>query len=146
MTFSSRSPRRPDQRAFTLLEIIIALAILSMLVGIAVVNFGGTLDNAAITTAKLFVNDAIKLPLFSYKSQMGDFPSTSEGLQALVSAPASKADQWHGPYLADGKIPLDPWGEAYIYRYPATKNKTGYDILSKGPDKTEGTPDDIGNW
>lgn len=146
MTFTSRPPRRADQRGFTLLEIIIALAILSMLVGIAVVNFNGLFDNAQLTTAKVFVNDSVKLPLFSYKANMGDYPSTAEGLQALISAPANKTDSWHGPYLGDPKIPLDPWGEPYVYRYPGTKNKSGYDIFSKGPDKTEGTADDIGNW
>ena len=45
-----------------------------------------------------------------------------------------------------GKAPLDPWGEPYQYRSPGTHNKTGYDLFSKGPDKTEGTEDDIGNW
>ena len=45
-----------------------------------------------------------------------------------------------------GKPPLDPWGEAYQYRSPGTHNKSGYDLFSKGPDKTEGTEDDIGNW
>jgi general secretion pathway protein G len=149
MTFSSRSlrtGRRTASSGFTLLEIIIALGILSMLVGIAVVNLGGTFDNAQITTAKLFVNDSIKLPLMSYKIHLGDFPSTAEGLTALTAAPASRADQWHGPYLADGKLPLDPWGEPYGYRNPGVKNKSGYDVFSKGPDKTEGTADDIGNW
>jgi general secretion pathway protein G len=77
---------------------------------------------------------------------MGDYPSTSEGLRALIAPPASRGDQWHGPYLADGKLPKDPWGEEYVYRYPGVKNKGGYDIFSKGPDKAEGTPDDVGNW
>jgi general secretion pathway protein G len=134
------------RRAFTLLEIMIALAILALLVGLAVTNLDTVFGNAQGTTAKLFVSEAVKLPLTSYRIAMGDYPSTAEGLQALVAAPASKAEQWRGPYLADGKIPSDPWGEPYVYRYPGVKNKTGYDIFSKGPDKTEGTADDIGNW
>ena len=141
----SRSARN-SRSAFTLLEIIIALAILSMLVGLAVVNLGSTLDNASNTTAKLFVSESIKVPITSYRIAMGDYPSTAEGLQALITAPASKAEAWHGPYLSDPKVPLDPWGEPYVYHYPGVHNPKGYDIYSKGPDKVDGTADDIGNW
>jgi general secretion pathway protein G len=137
---------RALRRGFTLLEIMIALAILGLLVGLSVSNFAGIFDSASISTARLFVNESIKLPLTTYRIQMGDYPSTAEGLQALVTAPAAHADQWHGPYLAEAKLPLDPWKEPYVYRYPGTKNKIGYDVFSKGPDKTEGTKDDIGNW
>jgi general secretion pathway protein G len=142
----SHSPRRAALRAFTLLEIMIALAILGLLVGLSVSNFSGIFDQASVSTAKLFVSESIKLPLTSYRIHMGDYPSTAEGLQALITAPASKAGQWHGPYLQDGKLPLDPWKEPYGYRNPGTKNKSGYDVFSKGPDRTEGTADDIGNW
>ena len=137
---------RAARRGFTLLEIMIALAILGLLVGLAVTNVEGIFGGAQVSTAKLFVNESIKLPLTSYRIHMGDYPSTAEGLRALITAPASKSDQWHGPYLADGKLPRDPWQEEYVYRYPGTKNKSSYDIFSKGPDKVEGTPDDIGNW
>jgi general secretion pathway protein G len=78
--------------------------------------------------------------------QMGDYPSTADGIQALITPPGAKADHWHGPYIEGGKIPLDPWGEPYQYAYPGTKNKGGYDLWSKGPDKQSGTADDIGNW
>jgi general secretion pathway protein G len=138
--------RRATRRAFTLLEIMIALAILGLLVGLSVSNFAGIFDGAQIKTATLFVNESIKLPLTSYRIAMGDYPSTAEGLQALITAPSAHGEQWHGPYLTDAKVPLDPWKQPYVYRYPGTKNKTGYDIFSKGPDKTEGTQDDIGNW
>jgi len=146
--FCSRfSPRvRGARRAFTLLEIMIALAILGLLVGLAVSNVEGIFGGSQTKVAQLFVNESIKLPLTSYRIHMGDYPSTAEGLQALIKPPANHADQWHGPYLADGKLPLDPWQEPYVYRYPGIKNKNGYDIFSKGPDKTEGTKDDIGNW
>lgn len=132
--------------AFTLLEIMIALAILALLVGLAVTNLDTIFGNAQGTTAKLFVTESIKLPLYSYRTAMGDYPSTAEGLQALITPPASKAEQWHGPYFSDPKIPVDPWGEPYVYRYPGVKNPKGYDIYSKGPDKQDGTADDIGNW
>ena len=86
-------------------------------------------------------------PYSAYASTSpGDYPSTAEGLQALIAAPASKAEQWHGPYFSDSKIPLDPWGEPYVYHYPGVHNPKSYDIYSKGPDKQDGTADDIGNW
>ena len=141
-----RSALSRAQRAFTLLEIMIALAILALLVGLAVTNLDTVFGNAQTTTAKLFVSESIKLPLSSYRIAMGDYPSTADGLQALITAPANKAESWHGPYFQDPKIPLDPWGEPYVYRYPGVHNKTGYDIYSKGPDKQDGTADDIGNW
>jgi len=134
------------KNAFTLLEIMVALAILALLVGLAVTNFDTIFGGAQTTTAKLFVTESIKLPLTSYRLKMGDYPSTAEGLPALIAAPAGKEAQWSGPYFADAKIPLDPWGEPYVYRYPGVKNKTSYDIFSKGPDHVEGTADDIGNW
>jgi general secretion pathway protein G len=147
LCFHSTSGRRDSsRRAFTLLEIMIALAILGMLVALAVTNLDKVLGDASGSAAKLFVNESIKLPLTSYRIHMGDYPSTAEGLQALITPPSGHADQWHGPYLADGKLPLDPWQQPYVYRYPGTKNKTGYDVFSKGPDKIEGTKDDIGNW
>lgn len=83
-----------------------------------------------------------------YKIDVGDYPSTAEGLAAMVAAPANKAERWRGPYIdaPGGRIPADPWGEAYRYRFPGTRNPGGYDLYSIGPDKTEGTEDDIGNW
>jgi general secretion pathway protein G len=149
MTYSKRpfsAAMWSTRRGFTLLEIMIALAILSLLIGLAVSNLDKFFGDAQQSTAQLFVRESIKLPLTSYRIKMGDYPSTAEGLQALISAPAGKAEQWSGPYFSDPKIPLDPWGEPYVYRYPGTKNKSSYDIFSKGPDKTEGTADDIGNW
>jgi general secretion pathway protein G len=149
MRFSPRSTgpdRRTLRRGFTLLEIIIALAILSLLAGLAITNLNNVFDDARVSTATIFVRDSVKLPLTSYRIKLSDYPSTAEGLQALITAPAGKEAQWTGPYFSDNKIPLDPWGEAYVYRYPGVKNKNGYDIFSKGPDKTEGTADDIGNW
>ena len=142
---NSSSTRRTI-RAFTLLEILIAIAILGLLVGLTVTNLDKIFGNNQETVAKLFVQDSIKVPLATYRMSMGSFPSTAEGLQALITPPSNNADNWRGPYLTDGKLPLDPWGEPYQYRYPGTHNKNGYDVWSKGPDKQDGTSDDIGNW
>jgi general secretion pathway protein G len=142
---SRPGPRRIND-AFTLLEILVVLAIIGMLVGLAVTNVGNLFSKSQQDIAKLFVTQSMQAPLTVYKIHMGDFPTTAEGLQALITAPANKADRWRGPYLQDGKLPLDPWQEPYQYRYPGVKNKATYDLWSKGPDKTDGTEDDIGNW
>jgi general secretion pathway protein G len=128
------------------MEILVVLAIIGLLAGLAISRFGNVWDDAKISAARLWVNTSIKLPLFSYKSHIGNYPTTEQGLQALLVAPANKADLWRGPYLESAKNILDPWGEPYQYAYPGQHNKDGPDIWSKGADGQSGTADDIGNW
>jgi general secretion pathway protein G len=136
--------RRSASRGFTLLEILVVLAILGLLVGVLVRNVTGNLDRGSQDAARLFVATTLQAPLVEYRIHTGDYPTTAEGLQALVTRPQNRGDRWRGPYVKN--IPLDPWGEPYMYRYPGTRNTDSYDIFSKGPDRTEGTADDIGNW
>jgi general secretion pathway protein G len=140
--------RKTLRRGFTLLEILVVIAIIGLLAGITIANVGGAFGTSQSNIAHIFVTQSIKTSLLTYRLQMGDYPSTEEGLQALFTAPAGKAERWHGPYVAEGtKYPiLDPWNEPYQYRYPGVHNKGGYDVWSKGPDKQDGTDDDIGNW
>lgn len=135
-------------RAFTLIEILVVVAIVGLLVGLLVTNTDKIFGQSQEVVARVFVRDSMKIALTRYKQDMGSFPSTAEGLGALLVAPANAADRWHGPYLEvpGGKLPLDPWAEPYQYRYPGTRNKDSYDLYSKGVDKTDGTSDDIGNW
>jgi len=150
-TLPHSQPRRIGRNgraAFTLLEILVVLAIIGLLAGLAIVDVGKIFGGSQGTVAKLFVNESMKTALTSYRITVGDYPSTEEGLQALFTAPANKADRWRGPYVAEGtKWPiLDPWGEPYQYRYPGTHNKSGYDLWSRGGDKTDGSEHVIGNW
>ena len=131
---------------FTLLEILVVLAIIGLLAGLAITNVDKIFGGAQVSTVRLQVRDSMRTPLTSYRIHMGDYPTTAEGLQALISAPSSKSDKWHGPYLEPPRIPTDPWGEPLQYAYPGTRNKGSYDLWSKGPDKQSGTEDDIGNW
>ncbi len=137
-----------SRSAFTLLEILVTLAIIGLLAGLAISNSDKIFGQSQEAVAKIFVRDALKTSLTRYRIDVGDYPSTTEGLAALLAAPANKSERWRGPYAESpgGKLPLDPWGEPYRYRYPGTKNKGGYDLYSAGVDKADGTEDDIGNW
>ena len=134
--------------AFTLLEILVTLAIIGLLAGLAISNSDKIFGQSQEGVARGFVRDALKTSLVRYRIDLGDYPTTSEGIAALIVAPAGKAERWRGPYIdvAGGRAPTDPWGEPYRYRYPGTKNKGGFDLYSVGPDKNDGSDDDIGNW
>lgn len=134
--------------AFTLLEILVTLAIIGLLAGLAISNSDKIFGQSQEAVARVFVRDALKTSLVRYRIDLGDYPTTSEGIAALITAPSGKAERWRGPYIdvPGGKVPTDPWGEPYRYRYPGTKNKGGFDLYSVGPDKNDGSEDDIGNW
>jgi general secretion pathway protein G len=139
---------RQGRAGFTILEMVVVLAIIGMILGLIVNRVGNSLGDSQEKIARLFVQDGLNMPLTRYRIDLGSYPSTSEGLAALVTPPTSGAERWRGPYLQapGGKFPTDPWGEPYQYRYPGVKNTGGFDVFSKGPDKLAETADDIGNW
>ncbi len=98
---------------------------------------------AARTTAARVEIMNIKTALDTFEIDLGRYPTNEEGLMALVVAPAGN-EKWHGPYIE--KLPTDPWGHAYVYRFPGDHNKSGFDLSSMGPDGKVGGADNIDNW
>ncbi len=128
-----RVPTRLE-RGMTLIEILVVLVLIGVVLGIVGGNFIGRGEKAKADAAKIEISQ-IAQALDLYKLETGRYPSSSEGLQALVSAPAG-ASNWNGPYWKKAQIPKDPWGNEY--RYSAPGQKGAYDIVSLGADGKEG--------
>ena len=129
----THSPRTP-QRGMTLIEILVVLVLIGIVLGIVGGNFIGRGEKAKADAARIEIGQ-IGQALDLYKLEIGRYPSSSEGLQALVTAPAGAAN-WNGPYRKKAQIPKDPWGNEYRYTSPGQKG--AYDILSLGADGKEG--------
>lgn len=137
--------RRPGEAGFTLVEILVVIAIIAMimsLVGPRVLNY---LGESKVKAAKIQIQSfSSALDLFNLDT--GRYPSSSEGLTALVQSPGT-IQAWNGPYLKGGLVPNDPWGKPYVYRSPG--EHAPYDIMSYGSDGQEGgtgTSADITSW
>ncbi len=106
-------------------------------------------EQVNIDEATVFVTQSIQTPLLSYKLAMGHYPSTEDGLDALVDVPIhDNAASWKGPYFNTTVVPLDPWGHPYEYAFPSIHGQVDgrYDVWSDGPDGINGSADNIGNW
>ena len=118
----------------TLIEILVVLVLIGIVRGIVGGNFIGRGEKAKSDAAKIEIGQ-IGQALDLYKLETGRYPSSSDGLQALVTAPGG-ASNWNGPYWKKSQIPKDPWGNDYRYTSPGQKG--AYDILSLGADGKEG--------
>jgi general secretion pathway protein G len=119
----------------TLIEILVVLVLISVVVGIVGGNFIGKGEKAKGDAAKIEIGQ-ISQTLDLYKLELGRYPSTQEGLQALISAPAG-VNNWNGPYWKKNTVPKDPWGNEYKYVSPGSAG-TPYEITSLGADGKEG--------
>jgi general secretion pathway protein G len=135
--------RAAVQRGFTLIELLLVLVILAVLAVIVVPKFAGRTEDARKTAARTQVS-AISSAIRMFEVDVGRYPSNEEGLHALMEAPGN-AKGWRQPYLEQA-LGDDPWGNPYGYKMPGTHNPSGFDVYSIGPDGTEGSDDDIGNW
>jgi general secretion pathway protein G len=125
--------QRANQEAgFTLLEILVVIAILGLLIGLVAPAALRQLGGARISVARQSI-ERIGGVLDLYQLDVGNYPATDQGLAALVEKPAG-GTTWNGPYLKGG-VPLDPWSHPYTYRNPSARSGHDYDLCSAGPDK-----------
>lgn len=131
------------KKGFTMIELMIVVVILGILAAIVVPRFIGREEEARITAAKVQISN-FETALTMFRLDNGFYPSTEQGLRALVEEPSTGREprDWK-QYLP--RIPSDPWGNEYVYISPGSDGRD-YDIISPGPDGEPGTGDDIANW
>jgi general secretion pathway protein G len=138
---------QPGRRltGFTLIELLVVLVILGLLAGVVGPRVLKYLGSAKSDTTNLQIEE-IGAGLDLYHLEVGRYPTTEEGLQALASAPTD-VNGWNGPYLKKKEIPHDPWGNDYHYQYPGENGD--YDLYSLGRDDADGgqgEDEDIVSW
>ncbi len=167
----NKTLRKRVHRGFTLVELLIVMAILVLLVSMVGPRLLGSKAKADISAVKTQIG-MLQAALERYAIDMNTFPSKEQGLQALITEPTADSlggeggdsgedlalegeegdsegggSNWDGPYLKADTLPKDPWGNKYGYEFPPTHNKQGIpDIWSFGPDGQENTEDDITSW
>ena len=132
---------------FTLIEIMLVVILIGILASIAVPRLTGRTEEARISTARSDIQGALSMVLDLYELDARRFPTTEQGLKALVEKPSLPPEplNWKGPYLKKQAMPQDPWGNEYHYTCPG-RNNEDYDLSSSGPDGIMGNEDDINNW
>jgi general secretion pathway protein G len=136
-------PFPSSRQGYTLIEIMLVIAIISVLVGAGIYSLVGNLEAAKDQRVSTDIN-AITTQLKTYEMTNLFMPTTEQGLDALVNRPIKEPvpPRWRQLYE---KTPIDPWGTPYAYRNPGKNNPTKFDIYSLGPDRVE-SDDDLGNW
>jgi len=124
------------KRGFTLIELLVVMVILGLLASLVAPKFFSKIGQSKVKTAKAQI-ELLGSALDSFYLDVGRYPTTEEGLKALIKRPESvPEDKWKGPYLPKTKIPKDPWGNPYVYKCPGEHGK--YDLYSLGADGKEG--------
>jgi general secretion pathway protein G len=121
---------RAGEAGFTLIEMLVVLAIIGMisaLVGPQVIKY---LGRAKVDSARVEIQ-SLETALDLFRLDIGRYPNEQEGLTSLVQKPANLAS-WNGPYVKKKAAPMDPWGQPYVYRFPGKQG--AYDLYSRGPD------------
>ena len=136
-----------DESGLTLIELTIVIVILGILATFIAPRIMDAPQRARVSKARLEIGN-LKTALDLYAVQIGDYPSTEQGLDALWRAPSPTPQNWSGPYIKSESF-LDPWNNAYVYRYPGTHPGYDYDLYSLGKDGRVGGENfdaDITNW
>ncbi|MDD5491260.1 MAG: type II secretion system major pseudopilin GspG [bacterium] len=131
-----------SKKGFTLIEIMLVVVIISILVTVVLPRLTGRTEQARVSATRLQI-ETVGMGLDAFELDCGRYPTTAEGLKALLTNPGN-IKKWNGPYLKKD-VSLDPWGNAYVYSAPG-KHNNDYDLYSFGPNGVEGGEDDIGNW
>ena len=133
---------------FTLVEIMLVVIIIGILVAMVAPNLAGRGEQARRQVAKADIEVNLATALDLYELDNGRYPTTEQGLAALIAKPTSNPEpkNWSGPYLKKKQIPSDPWQRDYVYASPGIKNQESYDLSSYGPDGAENGGDDVTNW
>ena len=128
-----------------MIELMLVIVIIGALAAMVVPRLAGRSEEARIGAARADIKGNLSLALRLYEMDNGRYPSTEQGLAALMGKPSSPPlpENWKGPYIE--QEPLDPWKRAYVYAYPGAHPPRDYDLYSLGPDGEEGK-DDIANW
>lgn len=138
--------RHSNNTGFSLVELLVVLAILGLLVGVIGPQVMKYLSSSKTKTAKVQIENLVTT-LDLYNLEVGTYPNSSEGLSALITKPAS-ANNWNGPYLKKKQVPKDPWGRDYHYQQPGDDGRP-FDIYSLGSDNKEGgdgEAQDVTSW
>ena len=135
--------RSQVNRGFTLIELLVVIIILAILAAVVIPKVVGRTDDAKVAAAITDVQ-SFSSTLEMYKADTGQYPTSDQGLNALISNPG--VPNWNGPYLKNMTVlKMDPWGDPYIYKYPSDHGQDP-DVSSAGLDKQPGTSDDIESW
>ncbi len=130
--------------AFTLMEVLLVLAILGVIMAMVVPNLLGRQKHANVDATQISVHSAAAALKMYAIDHVGGMPTTAEGFSVLVQPKNGQDRRWRGPYL--DQLPTDAWGVELKYENPGKRNKNSFDVYSAGPDQVFGSEDDIGNW